>query len=112
MRVLTWLALTVAGVALWWFAAWSAHEGLVELDHTYAVAAGAPVHDSVAQSWMASGLDLLFELAQATVAALWILGTLALLVGMAWAWRRGNWRRAWRRLRVGPVREGRARTIG
>jgi ABC-type antimicrobial peptide transport system permease subunit len=86
MLALAWLALTLAGVSLWWLAAWGAYDYLLDLDHATEAAA--------VSSWYPTLLDL----AQATVASLWIIGTLALLVGMGWTWRRGLWRRgAWRR---------------
>jgi hypothetical protein len=95
IRVLTWLGVTAACVALWWLAAWGAHAGLVRLDHTFTAAANGLARDPSVYRWLHPGLDVLFELLQATVAVLWILGTLALLVGMAWTWRTGMERRVW-----------------
>ena len=91
IRVLAWLALTLLSVALWWLAAWGAHECLDTIDPTLVAATARLVRDHAMPGWIVPGIDLLLDIAQAIVTSLWILGTLALLVGMAWSWRRG-WR--------------------
>jgi hypothetical protein len=96
MRALSWLTFTLAGVALWWLAAWGAYEGLLDIGPTLFAATGRLARDPTLLARLREGLDLLLELAQATVAALWILGTLGLLVGMAWVWRQRAGRRGWR----------------
>jgi hypothetical protein len=95
MRALIWLSVTLTGVALWWLAAWGAYEGLLDLAPTLLASSRlARAPDIFAR--LGEGRGLLLELAEATVAALWILGTLAFLVGMAWVWRQGTVRRGWR----------------
>jgi hypothetical protein len=48
------------------------------------------VQDPLLNARVEAVFDLLYEVAQATTAVFWILGTLALVVGGAWAIRTGR----------------------
>ncbi|CAH2600692.1 conserved protein of unknown function [Rhodovastum atsumiense] len=88
--VLVRLVLATTALVVLWTLSWGAQEALDDLTDPVLAVVDRLVQDPILNSRIGVVLDFLYEIAQATIAVFWILGTLVLVIGAAWAVRTGG----------------------